>query len=96
MSTRQRLVEPLPYALGGTGIVVLQATRQILQEAAGLGDVGTAVGPRQDRLGRGALMVGQMIEHIAGLVHLAALDQGGLAKHLAHRFVQRLRAVEQH
>ena len=50
----------------------------------------------QDRLHPGPLALRQMIEDVAQLVHLAALDKGDLAEGVAHGFPQGLRTIENH
>ena len=60
--------------------------REVREEAAGRGDVGTAIGALKDRLRPGPLTLRQVIEDIAQLVDLAALDERDVAEEIAHRF----------
>ena len=57
-------------------------------------DLGLLVGARDDRADPGPLSLRKMLQDIAQLVHLTAVDQGRGAKRLRHGFVQRLRAIE--
>ena len=44
---------------------------------------------REDRLHPRPLALGQILEHVAPLMHLASLDQGRAAEGLGHRRVER-------
>ena len=57
-------------------MVRLEPACEVEQETAGRGHVDTPIRALQDRLHPGPLALRQMIEDVAQLVHLAALDKG--------------------
>ena len=67
-----------------------------MQQAPGGLDVGARISPREDRLDPHALGLGQILEHVAPLVDLAPLHQGGGTEGLGHGRVERLRPIEDH
>ena len=77
-------------------MVRLEPACEVEQETAGRGHVDTPIRALQDRLHPGPLALRQMIEDVAQLVHLAALDKGDLAEGVAHGFPQDLRTIENH
>ena len=57
-------------ALGGAGMLGVQPTREILQQSLRDPEIGALIRAPQDRLGPGALPISEMVENVAGLVHL--------------------------
>ena len=71
------LVESFTHARRGTRIPVLESSRQILQETTRRCDLGLLVGARDDRADPGPLPLRQMVQDVAELVDLTALNQRG-------------------
>ena len=67
---------------------------EFLQRSLGIGVFGHPVGVLQFPLHRLAVLFRQVIEHVAPLMDLAALDAGGLARMTTHRRSQRLTAIQ--
>ncbi len=72
---RQRLLQPLAQAGCGAGVLGLQRRRQALQLFLGQLGVGTAPGIAQGTAHAGLQRLGQMLDHVAPLMFLAALHQ---------------------
>jgi hypothetical protein len=87
-------VEAFTHAHRGTRIPVVESSCQILQETTSGGDIDLLVGARDDRVGPWPLAFREMLQDVSELVHLAAMNQARGSKRLCHRFMQRLRAIE--
>ncbi len=74
-------------------MAVLEAPRQILEQASRRRDL-RLVGPGHDRPHPGALALQEMLHDVPQLVDVTPVNEGGGAKGLRHRFVKRLRAIE--
>ena len=90
----ERLVEPFPDTGGRTRMLAIQPAGEVLQAPAGRLDVGTRIGAREDRPDPRPLHLREMLEHVAPLVDLTTLHQGGAPERLGDRGMQRLPAVE--
>src|SRR5262245_65307575 len=77
---RQRLVEALAHALGGTGILGLEAAGEVDEQPLRQLRVGRLVGAPQDRLRPRAVTIAQVLEDVAHLVDLAPLYERRLAE----------------
>ena len=77
-------------------MIGLQAPDQIKEQALRRCHLRAAIGPLEDGLHPRTLPLGQMVEHVAEFVHLAALDQRRVAEGVPHGFPQRLGAIQQH
>ena len=93
VSVSSRPSRTLSAALGCS--VSRRRARSSKQPLSGL-HVGALVGAAQDRLRPRPLAVIEILEDVAHLVDLAPLDERGVAEGRAHRFAQRLRAIEDH
>src|SRR6266849_3347894 len=71
----ERFLQAFAEAVRGTRMTAFQAPGQILQQPCRRRDVGVAVRALQDRLDPRSLTLGQMVEDIAKLVKLTALDE---------------------
>jgi hypothetical protein len=89
----ERLVEAFTDARRGTRRAILESSYQILEQAARGRNLRLLVGPG-DRADPWTLPLRQMLQDVSQLVHVTAVNQRGRTKRLRHRFVQRLRAVE--
>lgn len=92
----ERFIETFTDALGGAGMIGVESPREIRQEATSRGDVGAAIGPVQDGLRPRLLALRQVIEDVAQLVDLAALDERDGPEEIADGFPQGSRAIEDH
>jgi len=88
------LVEAFTNARRGTRIPVLESSRQVLQQTTSGGHLALLVCARDDRADPWPLAFREMLQEVSQLVYLTALNQGRGSKRLRHRFVQRLRAIE--
>ena len=93
---RECFIEAFTDALGRTGMIGLESPCEVGEKATGRAHVGTARGAVQDRLRPGPLALRQVIEEVAQLVRLAALDERDGAEEITHRFPQGFRAIEDH
>src|SRR6266496_3665020 len=76
----QCLLESLTETGGGAGMVILEMPGQVPQLLLGLLGVGLLPGLVQLAADEGALVLGQVVEHISPLVLTATGDQDALAK----------------
>src|SRR5215469_147197 len=87
-------VEALHDAGGDAGRLLLQPAGEVSDYPFGLVGVIQFPGLTQHLAHRGMQWLGQTLEDVAGLVHLAALDRGVAAEGLANRLAQRLGPVD--
>jgi hypothetical protein len=85
--------EPFADTRGGTGVAVLESTRQILQQTSSGREVHLFVGADDDRADPRSLALGQRFQNVSKLVHMTPMNQRSRTKRLRHRLVQRLRAI---
>jgi hypothetical protein len=90
----ERFVEPFADAVRSAGILGFQPSREIEQQPLRDLHLGGLIGAAEDRLRPRAITIAQILEDVAGLVHLAPLDERGLTRDGPHRFAQRLRTIQ--
>jgi len=90
----QRFLKAFPETVRGPRVTIRKILQQKLQRRLGLGVIKLAVRHCQGDGDPCLFRIRQVREHIALLVNLAALNDGALAKHVRHRLVKRLPAIQ--